>query len=154
MVIPDIVEPNMFFESLYKVTLLPALMGLVLSLSFSNPATAGPLKPTMKEMRLHYKQAIETKDSAVFNEKIIQILSRLETAQAFEFSPERKVLSLEGLNKVETLVKGLPTATDANLPQLQAKLKEMDQLRIEYHKKVKPGAFELLMDTLIKALGF
>lgn len=108
----------------------------------------------MKEMRLNYKQAIDTQDPAVFNEKIAQFLTELQTAREFNFSPERKELSLEGLDKVETLVSGLPTATGTNLSQLQSQLKEVDQLRVEYHKKVKPGVFELLLDTLKEAIGF
>ncbi|UTW03231.1 hypothetical protein KDX31_18215 [Amphritea atlantica] len=144
----------MFFKRLGKITLAPFFMGLLLSLLLSTSATAGALKPTMKEMRLYYKQALDTQDPAVFNDKISQFLTELQTARAFEFSPERKALSLEGLNKVQTLVSGLPEATETNLSQLQTQLKEVDQLRIEYHKKVKPGVFELLLDTLKQSLGF
>ncbi|WP_299197582.1 cytochrome b562 [uncultured Amphritea sp.] len=143
----------MFLKTLYKFSLSSVFMSLCLGLLLSSSASAGQLKPTMKEMRLHYKQAIDTQDPAVFNEKIAQFLTELQTAQAFKFSPERKVLSLEGLDKVETLVSGLPTATDTNLSQLQNQLKEVDQLRVEYHKKVKPGVFELLLDTLKEAIG-
>lgn len=143
----------MFFKSLGKPSLIPVFMALFLGLSLSTSASAGPLKPTMKEMRLHYKQAIDTRDPAVFNDKITQFLTELQTAREFKFSPERKQLSLEGLDKVNTLVRGLPTATDTNLAQLQSQLKEVDQLRVEYHKKVKPGVFELLLDTVKEYLG-
>ncbi len=143
----------MFLNTLYKFSLPAVFISLCLGLSLSSAASAGELKPTMKEMRLHYKQAVDTSDPAVFNEKIAQFMTELQTAREFKFSPERKALSLEGLNKVETLVSSLPTATATNLPQLQNQLKEVDQLRVEYHKKVKPGVFELLLDTLKESLG-
>jgi len=143
----------MFLKTLYNFSLPSLLISLCLGLALSSSVSAGQLKPTMKEMRLHYKQAVDTQDPAIFNERIAQFLTELQTARAFKFSPERKELSLEGLDKVEALVSGLPAATDSNLPQLQKQLKEVDQLRIEYHKKVKPGAFELLLNTLKEAIG-
>lgn len=143
----------MFFKRLGKISLSPVFIGLFLSLLLSTSATAGPLKPTMKEMRLYYKQAIDTRDPAVFNETISRFLTELNTAREFKYSPERKALSLEGLNKLQTLVSSLPKATETNLSQLQTQLREADQLRIEYHKKVKPGVFELLLDTLKETLG-
>ncbi|MDX2422777.1 MAG: cytochrome b562 [Amphritea sp.] len=129
------------------------ILTLLLSLLLINSATAGALKPTMKEMRLHYKQAMDARDPVVFNDKIAEFLTQLETARSYKFSPERKELSLEGLNKVQSLVSSLPKATDTNLAELQSQLKEVDQLRLEYHKKVKPGVFDLLLDTFKKALN-
>lgn len=139
----------MLFKKRYKNPLLPLLISLI----FINTAHAGPLKPTMKEMRLHYKQAIDTQDPTVFNAQITLFLTELQTARAYQFSPERKDLSLEGLDKVQTIVHNLPLATDANLAELQNQLKEVDQLRLTYHKKVKPGVFDLLLDTFKKALN-
>ncbi|WP_019621080.1 cytochrome b562 [Amphritea japonica] len=136
------------------ITLLKKpLTALLLGLLLTSAASAGKLKPTMKEIRLHYTQAIEASDPAVFNQEIKLFLSELKTARNFNFSPERKVLSLEGLNKVQSLVSELPEATEANLTTLQAELKQVDQLRKEYHKKVKPGILDLLIDTLKEAMG-
>ncbi|WP_417226634.1 cytochrome b562 [Amphritea sp.] len=139
----------MLFKKLYKTPIFVLLISLLLI----NTVSAGPLKPTMKEMRLHYKQAVDTQDPTIFNAKIALFLTELQTARAYKFSPERKELSLEGLNKVQNIVSSLPTATDANLAELQGQLKEVDQLRLEYHKKVKPGVFDLLLDTFKKALN-
>ncbi|MDO6564817.1 cytochrome b562 [Amphritea sp. 1_MG-2023] len=138
---------------LSKLLCKTPILLLLLSLLTIDTAIAGPLKPTMKAMRLHYKQAIDTQDPAIFNDKIAQFLSELETARAYNFSPERKALSLEGLNKVKSQLGRLPKATSTNLSQLQNQLREVDQLRVEYHKKVKPGVFELLLDTFKKALN-
>lgn len=135
--------------SLLKKPIITLLLGLLLT----TPVVAGKLKPTMKEIRLHYKQAIETTEPALFNQEIKLFLNELQTARDFNFSPERKALSLEGLDKVQSLVSNLPEATKANLTTLQAELKQVDQLRKEYHKKVKPGILDLLIDTLKEAMG-
>lgn len=135
--------------SLPKKPIIILLLGLLLT----TPVVAGKLKPTMKEIRLHYKQAIETTEPALFNQEIKLFLNELQTARDFNFSPERKALSLEGLDKVQSLVSNLPEATKANLTTLQAELKQVDQLRKEYHKKVKPGILDLLIDTLKEAMG-
>lgn len=140
----------MFFKTLSATP----LVALLFSLLFSNTVAAESLKPTMKEMRLYYKQAIDAQDPTTFNGKIAQFLTELQTARAYNFSPERKALSLEGLNKVHRLISTLPVATEANLTHLQNQLQEADQLRVEYHKKVKPSVFELLLDTLKQSLGF
>ncbi|WP_290697361.1 cytochrome b562 [Amphritea sp.] len=136
--------------TLLKTPLTVLLLGLLLT----TPASAGKLKPTMKEIRLHYKEAIETNKPEQFNQHIQLFLVELQTARNFEFSPERKVLSLEGLNKVQSIVSKLPEATEANLATLQTELKQVDQLRESYHKKVKPGVLDLLIDTLKEAMGF
>ncbi len=135
--------------SLLKKPIITLLLGLLLT----TPVVAGKLKPTMKEIRLHYKQAIETTEPALFNQEIKLFLNELQTARDFNFSPERKALSLEGLDKVQSLVSNLPEATKANLTTLQAELKQVDLLRKEYHKKVKPGILDLLIDTLKEAMG-
>ena len=125
----------------------------VLLLSFSLNTSAGPLKPTMKEMRLHYKQAIKAESPEQFNREIQLFIEELHTAQAFNFSPERKDISLEGLNKVEQFLTELPLANTANLSKLQQDLKQVDQLREEYHDKAKPGIWDLLLDALKQAMN-
>jgi soluble cytochrome b562 len=123
------------------------LIALLLGLLIANPATAGELKPTMKEMRLHYKQAIDATAAEQFNQKIKLFLSELEIAREFDFSTEYEQVSLEGLDKVQAIVSKLPLATDANLASLKQELKKVDELRKEYHKKVKPSVFDLLVKT-------
>lgn len=135
--------------TLLKTPLTALLIGLLITM----PVSAGKLKPTMKEIRLHYKEAVKSNNPAQFNQHIQLFLVELQTARNFEFSPERKELSLEGLNKVQNLVSSLPEATEANLTALQTQLKQVDQLREDYHKKVKPGVLDLLIATLKEAMG-
>ncbi len=121
---------------------------LLLALTLASPVFAGELKPIMKEMRLHYKQALDATAAEQFNREIKLFLTELQQARDFDFSPERAKLSLEGLEKVYTKVSSLPPATEANLATLKAQFKQVDVLRKDYHKKVKPGGFEMLINII------
>jgi soluble cytochrome b562 len=98
-------------------------------------------------MRLYYKQAIDATTPERFNQKIDLFLNELQKARDFDFSSERAQVSLEGLDKVHAKVSAFPAATETNLAVLKEELKQIDQIRKEYHKKVKPGVFELLVKT-------
>ncbi len=137
----------MVFDKSMITQLKILLTALLLGLLLTNPVTAGELKPTMKEMRLHYKQAIDATSPEQFDQKIKLFLSELQIAREFDFSTEYAQVSLEGLDKVQAIVSKLPPATDANLASLKQELKKVDELRKEYHKKVKPGIFDLLVKT-------
>lgn len=130
------------------ITLLEkSLTVLLLGLLLTNPVIAGELKPTMKEMRLHYKQALDATTPETFNQKIKLFLKELEIAREFDFSSDREKLSVEGLDKVHAIVIALPQASPDNLVALKEEFKRVDQLRVEYHKKVKPSVFDLLVNT-------
>ena len=120
---------------------------LLLSLFLATPVMASELKPIMKEMRLHYKQAIDATTPEQFNEKVRLFMTELDKARAYDFSSEQEKLSLEGLNKVQAKVNALPSASDENLAAVKEEFKQVDLLRKEYHKKVKPGIFDLLIKT-------
>jgi len=128
-------------------SLLGSLM-LAALLALTGPVIAGEpltLKQTMKQMRLQYKEALETTSADRFNQYMDTFKVHLGNAQGYDFSPERKKVSLEGLNKVERSLADMPVATAANLAELQLQLRGIDQLRKEYHKKTKPSTWELLL---------
>lgn len=108
--------------------------------------TAPALKQTMKQMRLHYLNALESTAAVEFNQQLSAFKTQLSIAQTYDFSPERKQVSLEGLDKVDAIVSQLPQANAENLAQLQRQLQKVDQLRKEYHKKAKPSVWDLLFD--------
>ncbi len=121
---------------------------LVLLLTASGYSTASDkltLKQTMKEMRLQYKEALDSRSPERFNQHIDAFKMNLNNALAYDFSPERKEVSLEGLNKVERFVVDIPQATPENLAELQQQLGHIDKLREEYHKKAKPSTWDLIL---------
>ncbi len=131
--------------------LLLSSLSLSLLVTFSGYSSAGEpltLKKTMKQMRLHYKNALETDSAESFNQNLDIFKTHLDSAQEYDFSPERKVISLEGLNKVENFVDAIPTATADNLAVVKQQLSEIDDIRTEYHKKAKPGLWEMFISFL------
>ena len=131
--------------------LLLSSLSLSLLVTFSGYSSAGEpltLKKTMKQMRLHYKNALETDSAESFNQNLDIFKTHLDSAQEYDFSPERKVISLEGLNKVENFVDAIPPATADNLAVVKQQLSEIDDIRTEYHKKAKPGLWEMFISFL------
>ncbi|MDI3326820.1 cytochrome b562 [Pontibacterium granulatum] len=131
----------------------PLLGSLLLTLllataGFANANESPSLKQTMKQMRLHYKEALVSQSAEGFNQHIDAFKTLLNSAQAYEFSPERKAVSLEGLTKVERVVADIPLATADNLAGLQQKIRGVDLLRKEYHKKAKPSTWDLILNLL------
>lgn len=137
-----------------KRSALKRLLGslsLSLLVTFSGYSSAGEpltLKKTMKQMRLHFKNALETDSADTFNQNLEIFKTHLDSAQEYDFSPERKVISLEGLNKVESFVDAIPPATADNLAVVKLQLSEIDEIRTEYHKKAKPGLWEMFISFL------
>lgn len=121
------------------------------SLGFSNTAFAKDmngidLKVTMKNMRLEFTKAMETDSSSEFNERIANIDKLLAKAQAYKFSPEHAKVSQEGLKKVAVIITKMHsnTITDETLINAKDKLKQIDNLRKQYHKKSKPSIWQLI----------
>ena len=121
---------------------------LFATVGFTHAGESPSLKQTMKQIRLHYKEALVTQSAEGFNQHIDAFKTHLSSAQAFNFSPERKAISLEGLSKVERAVADLPQATSNNLAELQQQIRAIDELRKEYHKKAKPSTWDLLLNLL------
>lgn len=106
------------------------------------------LKRVMKKMRFHYSQASKTPSVDEFNQHVAKFSELLDSALNYKFSDERKNTSLEGLQKVAQIIKQLPQAQQDSLFKVQKQWREIDQLRVDYHKKVKPSPWGLLLDYL------
>lgn len=128
-----------------------ARIGFIISLLFSTVALSNEmdgidLKVTMKHMRFEYNQALETSSASEFSNHINKMSDLLSKAQSYKYSPERAKISLEGLDKVETVLNTIQQTdiTVANLATIQAQLEQVDSLRKEYHKKAKPSIWQLI----------
>ena len=102
------------------------------------------LKRVMKKMRFHYSQAARTPSADEFNRHVGEFKTLLSSSLRYNYAKEKRNTSMEGLKKVETLVNSLPEATTDNLFELQKQWREVDQLRVDYHKKVKPSIWDLI----------
>ena len=128
-----------------------AQLGLIISLLFSTLVNSAEinsidLKVTMKQMRLAYTQAMKTTSVDEFTAHIDEMSKRLAVAQSYNFSPDRADISHQGLEKVESVLNSIQQVdiTDANLAVAKNKLKDVDSLRKEYHKKSKPSIWQLI----------
>ncbi|CAM2901789.1 cytochrome b562 [Moritella viscosa] len=126
-------------------------LGLIISLLFSTLVSSAEidsidLKVTMKQMRLAYTQAMKTTSADEFNTRIDEMSKMLAVAQSYNFSPDRAAMSHQGLDKVELILNSIQKTdiTDENLAVAKSKLKDVDSLRKEYHKKSKPSVWQLI----------
>jgi len=126
-------------------------LGLIISLLFSTLVSSAEidsidLKVTMKQMRLAYTQAMKTTSADEFNTRIDEMSKMLTVAQSYNFSPDRAAMSHQGLDKVELILNSIQKTdiTDENLAVAKSKLKDVDSLRKEYHKKSKPSVWQLI----------
>ncbi|MCE2594867.1 hypothetical protein K6Y31_08575 [Motilimonas cestriensis] len=103
------------------------------------------LEATMKKMKFEISQAYKTESKDEFKSHITSFSQLLQQAKAYSFPPERKDVSMEGLNKVSAVVEKITLEMDDKpLPELKAHLRDIDDLRKEYHKKNKPSIWENL----------
>ena len=135
-------------QPVFRLTRVLSLFIALLLSSVVNSAEmdAIDLKVTMKQMRLAYTQALKTTSAEQFNLHMDEINQLLTRAQRYPFSSDRATISQQGLSKVAAVLQGIQqqTITSANLDTAQAKLKQVDQLRKEYHRKSKPSIWQTI----------
>ncbi|KAB2826041.1 cytochrome b562 [Aliivibrio finisterrensis] len=98
------------------------------------------MKSVMKEMRLEYKLG----ERATSIEEMAKAVSKLEALikqlKQGEYTPEKQAMYQEGFNKLSASVALVKTELDAgDLEKAQAALEQVDELRVEYHKKRNPS---------------
>ena len=130
-------------QQVFRLTRVLSLFIALLLSSAVNSAEmdAIDLKVTMKQMRLAYSQAQQTTSAIEFNQYVGEISQLLAQAQRYPFSPDRAAVSQQGLDKVAAVLLTIQqqAITSANLDAAQTELKQVDQLRKEYHSKSKPS---------------
>ena len=133
-------------KPLFRLITVITLCFSCISLSFAKDMNGIDLKVTMKNMRLEFTKAMETDSSNEFNDHIANIDRLLSKAQAYKFSPEHAKVSQEGLDKVAKIITEMHgnDITSATLPAAKEKLKQVDKLRKQYHKKSKPSIWQLI----------
>ena len=103
-------------------------------------STPVDMKAVMKEMRLEYKLG----ERATSIEDMTQVVAKLESLidqlKQGEYTPEKQAMYQEGFNKLSVSVALVKTELDlGDLENAQAALEQVDELRVEYHKKRNPS---------------
>lgn len=126
---------------------IPAIAGLVASLAFASSAFAQPfdLTQTMKKMRFEFKQAAEAENIEQMQQPIVNLAELVEQSKQAEYPVEKQELYMEGFKKLAIAIDGVEAQIEAgDLEQAQELLREVDDLRIEYHDRRNPSIWSRL----------
>ena len=98
------------------------------------------MKAVMKEMRLEYKLGERATSIEDMNQVVTKLESLIDQLKQGEYTPEKQAMYQEGFNKLSVSVALVKTELDAgDLEKAQAALEQVDELRVEYHKKRNPS---------------
>lgn len=98
------------------------------------------MKAVMKEMRLEYKLGERATSIEDMNQVVTKLESLIDQLKQGEYTPEKQAMYQEGFNKLSVSVAQVKTELDAgDLEKAQAALEQVDELRVEYHKKRNPS---------------
>ena len=89
---------------------------------------------TMKSMKGEFLLSIRAKDLPSIKTHLAELKQWVDIAHTLRFPEEKKALFLQGLNKVAVVVDEAQAQADAGqMKQAQETLKQVDDLRVEYH---------------------
>ncbi|WP_417883019.1 cytochrome b562 [Vibrio rumoiensis] len=108
-------------------------------------ASGGDLKATMKEMKIEFNHAAKAQNIDEMKEPVEKLTALVNQAKQGTYSPEKQQLYLEGFNKLTTTLDSVETHLDAGeFEQAKEELRQVDDLRVEYHDKRNPSIWSKL----------
>lgn len=120
-------------------------IGLGLLLSTQLFAADFDLKATMKQMKQTFKQAAQAQTIEEMQQPIIDLNQLVEQAKQGDYPPEKKDIYLEGFNKLTVALEKIETELQAGqFEAAKESLKQIDDLREEYHDKRNPSIWQRL----------
>ncbi|MYM58846.1 cytochrome b562 family protein [Vibrio sp. OCN044] len=116
------------------------IFALTLIFSIHVFASDVDLKATMKQMKLEFKQAAQATSVDGMKVPIDNMLQLVEQAKKGKYPPEKVDTYVEGFSKLSTTLKQIDSQLDAgDLASAQESLRQVDELRVEYHDKRNPS---------------
>lgn len=98
------------------------------------------LKATMKQMKVEFKHAAEAQELGEMHTAVKNLSDLIEQSKRGNYPPEKFDLYLEGFNKLSVAVDSVEAELKSgNLEAAKAELKQIDDLRVEYHDKRNPS---------------
>lgn len=98
------------------------------------------LKATMKQMKVEFKHAAEAQELGEMQTAVKNLSDLIEQSKRGNYPPEKFDLYLEGFNKLSVAVDSVEAELKSgNLEAAKAELKQIDDLRVEYHDKRNPS---------------
>ena len=116
------------------------IFALTLMFSIQVFASDVDLKATMKQMKLEFKQAAQATSVDGMKAPIDNMLQLVEQAKKGKYPPEKVDTYVEGFSKLSTTLKQIDSQLDeGDLASAQESLRQVDELRVEYHDKRNPS---------------
>ncbi|MCG7490402.1 cytochrome b562 [Vibrio sp. Of14-4] len=116
------------------------IFALTLMFSIQVFASDVDLKATMKQMKLEFKQAAQATSVDGMKAPIDNMLQLVEQAKKGKYPPEKVDTYVEGFSKLSTTLKQIDSQLDeGDLTSAQESLRQVDELRVEYHDKRNPS---------------
>lgn len=108
-------------------------------------ASGVDLKATMKEMKIEFNHAAKAQNIDEMKAPVEKLTALVNQAKQGTYSPEKQELYLEGFNKLTTTLDSVETHLDAGeFEQAKEELRQVDDLRVEYHDKRNPSIWSKL----------
>lgn len=108
-------------------------------------ASGVDLKATMKEMKIEFNHAAKAQNIDEMKVPVEKLTALVNQAKQGTYSPKKQELYLEGFNKLTTTLDSVETHLDAGeFEQAKEELRQVDDLRVEYHDKRNPSIWSKL----------
>lgn len=108
-------------------------------------ASGSDLKATMKEMRVEFKHAAEAQNIEEMEVPVANLTQLVNQAKLGVYPPEKQDLYEEGFTKLTVALDGVKAHLQAGeLEQAKEALRQVDDLRVEYHDKRNPSIWSKL----------
>ncbi|RJX75777.1 cytochrome b562 family protein [Vibrio sinensis] len=98
------------------------------------------LKSNMKQMKVEFKQAVESTTTVEMQQALSEFKSLIQSSKQGEYPPEKQDLYMEGFDRLLVTVDQVQQDLDSKgLEAARTSLKQLDDLREEYHDKRNPS---------------
>lgn len=98
------------------------------------------LKSNMKQMKVEFKQAVESTSKVEMQQALNEFKLLIQASKQGEYPPEKQELYMEGFDRLLVTVDKVQQDLDnKGLEAARSSLKLLDELREEYHDKRNPS---------------
>ncbi len=132
-------------KQLLAASLLSSALLSMSVMSTSVLAADFDMNQTMKKMSFEFKQAAEAQSVEAMKQPVANLAELVEMANQAEHPEERTALYTEGFDKLTVVIEGVEAhLEEGELEAAQQALREVDDLRIEFHDRRNPSIWKRL----------
>ncbi|KLN63649.1 cytochrome b562 [Vibrio sp. VPAP30] len=118
---------------------------LALVMSAQTFASDFDLKATMKQMKVEFKNAAEATEVSDMKSAVSNLSELVERSKRGDYPPEKFDIYFEGFSKLSVALDSVEEKLESgDIKGAKAELKNVDNLRVEYHDKRNPSIWSKL----------